>query len=112
MGSIICQECDYEISYIQCVNFIVFCPNCLKQSYLECEYGYGPVIPCHILLGEKEIGIITKRGYTYVLQTQYSDRVIKLEKEYLEALKEAAEIIKGMLEATKPIEGSSLKQME
>ena len=98
MGNIKCKECNYEISYTQFANFIIFCPNCLKQSYLECEYGYGPVVPCHILLGEKEIGIITKRGYTYILQTLYSDKIIELEKEYLEALKEAADIIKSKLE--------------
>jgi hypothetical protein len=99
LGSIKCKECNHEISYTPCVNFIVFCPNCLKQSYLECEYGYGPVVPCNVFLGEKEIGIINEREYTYILQTQYSDEVIELKKEYLEALQEAAEIIKRMLKA-------------
>ena len=98
MGSIKCKECNHVISYTQCANYIVFCPKCLKQSYLECEYGYGPVVPCNIFLGEKEIGVVNKRGYTYILQTQYSNEIIELENEYLEALKEAAEIMKNMLE--------------
>jgi hypothetical protein len=98
LGSIKCKECNHEISYTQSANFIVFCPQCLKQSYLECEYGYGPVVPCNIFLGEKEIAIVNKKGYKYILQTQYSDEIIELEKEYLEALEEASEIVKSILE--------------
>ena len=79
MNSIKCKECNYEIHYKQSANLIVFCPKCLKYNYLECEYGYGPVTPCHIYLGEKEIGIVTEKEYKYFLQTQYSIEIIKLE---------------------------------
>jgi len=90
-----CKECNYEINYNPSVNFIIFCPNCLKHTYLECEYGYGPVVPCSIFLGEKEIGTVTQKGYVYILQTQYSDEIIVLKNQYLKALEEAIEIIKS-----------------
>ena len=98
MTSVKCKECDHEIKYTPRVNFIVFCPNCLKYSFLECEYGYGPVVPCSIFIGEKEIGTVSQKGYSYTLQTQYSDELIKLENQYLEALEEAIEIIKSKIE--------------
>ena len=98
MGSVKCKKCNHEIIYTPCANYIVFCPNCLKYSFLECEYGYGPVVPCYIFLGEKEIGTVTQRGYRYTLQTQYSDEIIELEKQYLEALEEAIKIIKSKIE--------------
>jgi hypothetical protein len=47
---------------------------------MECEYGYGPVTPCYIYQGEKEIGIVTETEYEYFLQTQYSTKIVKLEK--------------------------------
>lgn len=68
---------------------------CLTCAYVECEYGYGPVTPCYIYLGEKAIGIVTEKEYEYFLQTQYSDKLIKLENTYLEALQEAAAIVES-----------------
>ena len=98
MRHIRCKECNQEINFTPTVNFIVFCPNCLQYTFLECEYGYGPVVPCSILLGEKEIATVTQQDHTYILQTQYSEEIIVLEKRYLEALKEAIEIIKSKIE--------------
>jgi uncharacterized protein (DUF302 family) len=92
-----CKVCNHEIYYEPCANFIIFCPKCFKYTFLECEYGYGPVVPCHIYLGEKEIGIVTEIKYKYFLQTQYSDEKIKLKKTYLEALKEAITIIENKI---------------
>ena len=94
MGCIKCKECNHEIYYEPCANFVIFCPKCLKYALGECEYGYGPVVPCHIYLGEKEIGIVTEKEHKYFLQTPYSDKIIELNKTYLEALQEATAIIK------------------
>ena len=102
MRKLTCKKCNHEIHYTPCANFIVFCPNCQAYTYLECEYGYGPVVPCNILLGEKGIGIVEQKGYRYVLHTQYADEPIKLEKTYLEALKEAITIIEKAME-NKPV---------
>ena len=93
-----CKHCNHEIQYSPCANFILICPNCLN-AYLDCEYGYGPVVPCRIFLGEKEIGVIETRGYLYLLKTQYSDEIIELENKYLEALEEAIAVIKGKITA-------------
>ena len=98
LDSVRCKECSCEINFAPCANFVVLCPGCLKYSYIECEYGYGPVVPCSIFLGEKEIGTVTQRGYKYILQTQYSDEITVLENQYLEALEEAAEIVKSKIE--------------
>lgn len=96
MNCIKCKECNHEIYYKPTANFIIFCPKCLKYTYMECEYGYGPVTPCNIYLGEKEIGIVTEEDYKYYLQTQYSDK-IELRNTYLKALEESAAIIESKI---------------
>ena len=98
MKEILCRECRQAIQYTPCANFIVFCPHCLQYTFLECEYGYGSVVPCYIYMGEKEIGIITqKEDYRYYLQTLYFDEIIKLEQSYLEALKEAIALVESKI---------------
>jgi len=98
MDSIRCKECDHEIYYKPCANFIMFCQKCLKYTYLECEFGYGSVAPCHIYLGKKKIGVVIEKEYSYFLKTRYADKIIKLERKYLEALQEAIKIIESKIE--------------
>ena len=97
MNSIKCKRCKHEIYYKPCANIIIFCDKCLKYTYMECEYGYGPVTPCYIYTGEKEIGIVIEKEYEYYLQTQYSIEIIKLENTYLKALEESIAIIESKI---------------
>ena len=90
-----CHHCGTEYKYENFANVITFCPNCHKYDQLECEYGYGPVVPCRIYLGEEVIGIVT---YDDRAQTRYRFDAPKynihrlLEHTYMEALKEACVI--------------------
>jgi len=90
-----CKRCSQSIQYSPRTNFILFCPKCRKSVLTECEYGYGPVTPCGILLGGEEIGVVEKKGYLYILKTQ--NETIALDKEYLEALHEACDIMERRL---------------
>jgi hypothetical protein len=101
MHTIECKYCDCKVSYISSANFIVFCPECKREIVLECEYGYGPVTPCSILLGENSIGTVTENDKNeYLLKIESDNRQIKLKKSYLEALHEASEIVKEILMPT------------
>ncbi|WOO35043.1 hypothetical protein R2R35_14680 [Anaerocolumna sp. AGMB13020] len=93
METIECKYCDTKISYKTSANFIIFCPNCKRNIYLECEYGYGPVTPCNILLGNEKIGTVNvDENNKYFLEYRFEK--IKLNKGYLDALWEAIEIVK------------------
>lgn len=97
MGTIECKYCDTKITYQPSANFIVFCPKCKRNVFLECEYGYGPVTPCDILLGDEKIGTVNvNEKHKYYLD--YKSEKIMLDKTYLEALHEASEIVKESLE--------------
>lgn len=97
MGTIECKYCDTKITYQPSANFIVFCPKCKRNVFLECEYGYGPVTPCDILLGYEKIGTVNvNEKHKYYLD--YKSEKIMLDKTYLEALHEASEIVKESLE--------------
>lgn len=102
-----CRHCGTEYQYESFANVITFCPNCHKRDQLQCEYGYGPVVPCRIYLGEKIIGTVT---YDDRAHTRYRFDAPKynihrvLEHTYMEALEEACDIaagfISGSLEAS------------
>ena len=49
---------------------ILFCPRCQRHLITECEYGFGPITPCTIYLGEKEIARIVLKD-RYVLISDY-----------------------------------------
>lgn len=92
-----CKECGHEIQYVPRANFIIFCPACLKYAFLQCEYGYGPVVPCQIYLGDKEIGVVTEENYNYYLTRHDTGETIPLKQKYLEALQEAVAVIEPAL---------------
>ena len=95
-----CKSCDFEYEYEGFANLMTFCPSCNSYDFLECEYGYGPVVPCRIYHGSKEIGMIS---YDKENRTKYriDSDALKLhqvlEKTYLEALHEARDILTGEL---------------
>ncbi|MDL2235683.1 GNAT family N-acetyltransferase [Christensenellaceae bacterium OttesenSCG-928-L17] len=97
-----CKECGCRIDYTPHANFILFCPACRQHAYLECEYGYGPVVPCRIFLGEEEIGLVTKEEAHHCLQTIYHSEKTKLTSTYLEALEEAIAIVTDLLKQEAP----------
>lgn len=95
-----CEHCNYEYEYEGYANLIVFCPKCHSFNYLECEYGYGPVVPCKIYLGNDEVGIITydheeRSRYRYDSE-KFGTHMI-LEQTYLNALYEAKDITANLL---------------
>jgi hypothetical protein len=63
---------------------------------LECEYGYGPVTPCIILLGDEIIGTINV-GDRNIYYLGYQSQKIMLKKTYLEALYEAVDLIENLI---------------
>ena len=95
-----CKSCNSEYQYEGYANLITFCPNCHKHDFLECEYGYGPVVPCRIYLGSEVIGMVTYfndgRGPYQLKSKKYHLHVI-LRQSYLEALLEAKDIIADYL---------------
>lgn len=96
MKTIECQYCNEISTYQSEANFIVFCPQCKRKIYLECEYGYGPVTPCSILLGCEKIGdVVVNDKNQYRLDI--NGKQILLKKTYLNALEEATQIIRKML---------------
>lgn len=107
MGTIECKYCDTKITYQQSANFIVFCPKCKRNVFLECEYGYGPVTPCDILLGDEKIGSVNvNEKHEYYLD--YESEKIMLGKTYLEALHEASDVVKEKIHPYKLQQESEL----
>lgn len=95
-----CKKCGIEYEYELFANLILYCPNCDSYDHLECEYGYGPVVPCKIYHGGKEIAMITYdangRNKYRVDSDKYNVHKV-LEHTYLEALYEARDIITHLL---------------
>ncbi len=110
METIECIYCDTKISYQLSANFIVFCPKCKRYVFAECEYGYGPVTPCNILLGDRKIGTVDEGRDGYYLE--YESEKIMLEKRYLEALQEASEIVKEKMHLYKRKKESELFEIK
>lgn len=108
-----CKYCDCKVSYTSRANFIVFCPECKREICLECEYGYGPVTPCSILLGEDSIGTVTVDNKNeYLLEIKSDGKQIKLRESYLEALHEASNIMKDILRPKAGNKASDLFQIK
>lgn len=97
MCTIECRYCDRESSYELHPNFMVFCPGCKRRIHFECEYGYGPVAPCMFFLGDILLGDVTiNEDDIYTLNIK-GDRSVELKERYLDALYEAENILKNIL---------------
>lgn len=95
-----CKKCNREYNYEVSANFIVFCPHCHELEQVECEYGFGPVVPCKILLGDEVIAIVTycssnSRKYKYDSDKFNVHKVLK--NTYIDALYEAKDITTELL---------------
>lgn len=95
-----CIYCDATFSVEACANFTVICPCCKRSIYLECEYGYGPVTPCRIYLGEEIAGVVESQKAKYHLNMKH--KKIRLTKTYLDAITEAEKIVKKRLHISRP----------
>ena len=62
---------------------------------LECEYGFGPVTPCRIYLGEQLIGVVDCVNNHYYLREH--TKLLRLNKSYLDAIVEALNILNSRL---------------
>lgn len=95
MKSVKCKHCSQEIEYEVSANFIVFCPYCKNYVFLICERGFGPVVPCRILLGREEIAKVTyedgtRSTYRYDSDKFHLHKVLK--ETYYDALLEAVDL--------------------
>ena len=93
-----CRHCGEKYEYEGAANLITFCPYCLKYDFLECEYGYGPVVPCKIYLGGEAVAEVSyhisdSSVNKYRLDSDKYNIHRVLEKDYLGALQEARDII-------------------
>lgn len=95
-----CAKCSFEYDYESFANLILFCPNCGNYDFLECEYGYGPVVPCRIYYGNKVVGMVTaSEGFErrYRVDSDVFDVHRLLQSSYLDALYEAKDIISELI---------------
>lgn len=95
-----CIYCGTKFSVKIQTNFSVICPCCKRSIFLESEYGFGPVTPCQIYLGEKIVGIVESEARHYYLNM--NTKRINLNKTYLEAIPEAEEVLKKHLNIFRP----------
>lgn len=95
-----CTKCLFEYEYETFANIIVFCPNCGNYDFMECEYGYGPVVPCRIYRGNKVMGMVTSDEdpeRRYQIHSDVFDIHMPLQSSYLDALYEAKEIFSKLI---------------
>ena len=92
---IVCNKCKKEYKIPLSANFMYFCPACREYNGCECEYGFGPIAPCGIYLGEKLIGQILGENDAYRLECEEMGVNVPLTKGYenLGAYQEAVDII-------------------
>ncbi|MBD5473589.1 MAG: hypothetical protein HDR20_12060 [Lachnospiraceae bacterium] len=86
-----CIYCNTKFSVKIHANFSVICPCCKRGIYRECEYGFGPVTPCQIYLGEKVVGVVESDNTNYYLR-MYGNKV-PLNNTYLDAILESETIV-------------------
>ena len=89
-----CIYCDtkFSVGKQPYSNLIAICPCCKRQIYGECEYGFGPVTPCQIYLGEEVVGVVESddSNYYYLMM---NGKKIPLKSTYLDAIYEAITIV-------------------
>ena len=99
----ICDRCGYAYE-AKCTspNIIYLCPICLNYVGCECEYGFGPIVPCSILLGGKQIAEIVyndSNGYRLISSELGIDKDLIKGYEQLGAYDETVEIIAEQIKA-------------
>lgn len=94
MKTIDCNNCSQQFNINLSANVIVICPKCKCSVYTECEYGFGPIAPCNIYVGEEKVGRI-EGSMSYCLNSGKFNIHTALKKGYtnLEVYEEATDII-------------------
>ncbi len=93
-----CEKCGCTLPYQSHANFIIICPNCFEEMFLECEYGFGPVVPCVILVGTHPVAtVVEDQHYNYFLRWHPCEKPTALKERYYDALLEAARIVQNRL---------------
>ena len=89
-----CKNCRFEYSAPIATNALYMCPECHAYAACSCEYGFGPITPCTVFLGDKAIARI--EGWSeFRLDSELLGIHRELSKGYknLEVYEEAAAII-------------------
>lgn len=100
MHQLECKKCGYSYSAPIIANDIYICPKCNSYVGCLCDYGFGPIVPCIIFHGDKEVAKIDYRNHTeYQLKSDAFGLDIALTKGYknLEVYDEATKIITDAL---------------
>ena len=112
MSKIKCRYCNSLIEYRETANYMLFCPECKKPISLVCEYGFGPVTPCSVFLGNDAVAEIIKESDNYILKIydyhnfklpflqKLNTKIIPLKSCYLDALMESKDVIYEFLNNT------------
>lgn len=50
-----CNNCNKNFEHGVSGNMILFCPYCRKCAGSISDYGFGPIVPCDVYLGDKII---------------------------------------------------------
>ncbi len=97
---IVCGSCKTEYFIPISANFMYFCPKCREFIGYECEYGFAPITPCRIYLGEKLIGQLTGGGgnpFRLECRSLHINKVLTKGYKNAAVYEEAKEIIKERL---------------
>lgn len=91
-----CVRCNKEIEHENTGNMIIFCPYCRKSIGSISDYGFGPIVPCDIFLGDKIIASIPSMNE--LVSEEFGIRKTLCGKyAQLQIYKEAEEIIDELL---------------
>lgn len=95
-----CNSCGEKFIHGISANMIVFCPHCRKTTGSVSDYGFGPITPCDIYLGDQIVGhIIGRNSGEYRLVSDHFGLDMKLSREYkeLSVYHEAEDVIEKMI---------------
>lgn len=96
----VCTKCGKKYTVpISAANLMFFCPACHSRNGSLSDYGHGPIVPCHVYVGDHKIGEITGGYGDYHLRSEEFGLDVLLTKLYknLEVYHEAEEIILSIL---------------
>lgn len=54
-----CSNCNKDFEHGISANMIIYCPNCKKNMGSISDYGFGPIVPCDVYLGDKIIASLS-----------------------------------------------------
>lgn len=98
MSKFYCKTCDRFYNLKAGPNYLVVCPFCKEYVGSESDYGFGPIAPCTVSIGEEVFGeILPVDGYTLVSEKFHVREWARGGYKDLECYKSAAETVKAWL---------------